>query len=128
MKSYCKSYCLAVSEIAQLVDALCNGTDVDQSNILFGAARNWEVKLVCMSVLFARVLEKGDLAREDRMRMIDRVFTIDREMHFEIQHSDERFVAFMLSHVRDESETLEEALICLQHRLDSYDYASAIRC
>ncbi len=125
------NYCLSVEELAQLIDRYTKSRDIEDMNLssLVENARQWDTKLICLSVLFARLLERENKDTAVPTQMIKTLFSLKEKIYLEIQHCDLDFIEYMLgySHSRNTKDTLEDILIDIQNGIGDRRYVHALR-
>lgn len=125
-----RNYCLSTEEIVQILrwQENCNTFDDDSS---FAAeiqeSSCWDSKITCITLLLSRILEQGEKTSVVKKDIIEKIYTMDQILYFEIQEGDYRFIEFLLSHLRNPEQSLENDLITLQNNLSEYNYANSLR-
>ena len=124
-----RSYCLNVEETAQILiwredSASFAGKELSQE---IEEAQCWTTLIVCITLFFARVLERGDITIEEQKRKMERLYAMEDELCFEIQEGDDQFIEYLLRHLRNPGDKLDSALIELQNGLSDFSYEKALR-
>lgn len=117
-------YCLNTSEIDRLIDYVKTGIEPDDMEfcLRLGYAETWQVKLVCVTLLFARVLERRNPNVGEPERMLNALFTLDEKMYLEIQECGLDLVDYMLRNARDAGSSFEQSVIDLQNGYGAHKY------
>jgi hypothetical protein len=124
-----RNYCLSVDEIGQILKwhdcketGICNELACELDEALC-----WNSKIICLALFVARLMLRGQISMDEQKNIIDIIYTMGDQLYFEIQEVDHNFVDYLLRHIRDSNDSLEDTLIEIQNRLSGYDYEKAIR-
>ena len=60
-------------------------------------------------------------------RKIDVLYSMSDEFWFEMQEGNEQFIEFLLNHLRNKDDSLEDSLIEIQNRLSEHNYEKTLR-
>jgi len=117
------NYCLSSSELEHLLLSQLENKTIEDSGLsaLLGNAENWEGKLLCLTLSFARILERHKNSPLTA-KMIPCFYSIPDKMFMEIQECDENFIDYILSQEHPDEIDLEESLQILATRLSEYCY------
>lgn len=124
-----RTYCLKTEEIYQIL----NWRDCEESleceelSLEIAQACCWNSKIICIALFFARLLEREQTTIDAKKSIIEKIYTMDDVLYFEIQEGDHQFVEYLLKHIRNPNESLEATLIELQNGLSEYNYEKALR-
>ena len=92
---------------------------------LLEKAEMWDQEIVCLSLLLARLLEKGLIANSSELNQI---YELSNEIYFRVEEFGEGFLSFLMKHRRNEILSLEDDLIEKQELLGKYDFDKALCC
>lgn len=116
--------CLSSNEVSLLVNIGGQSSVLDgELDRVVEAARAWEVRLICQSLFLARHLSTG----ETGVINISRIYGLGSDMAMEIEEGGTTLVEYLLRHVRDASESLDDALIAITEGFWAHDYERALR-
>jgi hypothetical protein len=124
-----RNYCLNVDEIDQILQwyddretGICKKLAGELDEALC-----WNSKIICLALFVARLLNRGQMSINEHKIIIDKIHKIGEQLYFEIQEVDYNYVDYLLRHIRDSNDSLEETLIKIQDRLSSYHYEKDLR-
>ncbi len=124
-------YCLNVDELNQLIESHRGAVEITDKALLMQLenARQWQTELVCLSFLFARLLERKKNRNVAPDQMIRSLFSLKEEMYLYIQECGAEFVEYMLSYksFSDLGDSLEDILIDIQNRMSEHRYERTLR-
>jgi hypothetical protein len=122
-------YCLNREELNQLIDCILDGDPISSENLQsrYDNALNWFDELYGLSYLFAQIIQRRMMNKEQCSEIIDLFYNLDTKCYFTIQECDQLYIEFMLRTVRDASLTLEDELIGVQNNFGDYRYDKALR-
>ena len=124
-----RNYSLNTDEIDQLIQWKKNSEAITSKELKLALdeAQGWETQVACLALLFARVLErnpKGSFA--EKQQQIEMLYSLQDEICFDIEEGDECFTGYLLGHLRNPDDSLEEALVDLLNRYRGKDYEHAL--
>jgi hypothetical protein len=117
--------CLTSNEVSLLLNHLAgqpNGIEGELAKVVEGA-RSWELRVICQSLFLARHLGADGAG----LVKIDRIYRMGCEMAMEVEEGSTTLVEYLLRHVRDASESLDDALITIAEGFWEHDYERALR-
>lgn len=122
-------YCLNSAEISDLVRFVETGVVTEDINLMahITQAQMWQERLVCLTLLFARVLEKNRDEVGKPERMLKALFSVNEEMYLDVQECGADLVDYILRNVRDSKSPFEESLIELQNGYSEHRYDKTLR-
>ncbi len=124
-----KNYCLNTDEIEQLVQWGKNREAITSKRLqpALDEAQGWETQVVCLALLFARVLERNKKASPaEKQEQIKVLYALQNKIWLDIQEEDECFTGYLLGHLRDRNDSLEDALVDLLNRYRDKDYEQTL--
>ncbi len=123
-----KNYCLKVNELFDVLNWREHEVPIGCNKLALELeeARCWVTKLTCLALLFARIMERDKLSPEALKKKIAVLYSMSDEFWFEIQEGNDVFVEYLLNHLRENEDTLEDTLVEIQNRLSEYNYEKTI--
>ena len=124
-----KNYCLSVDEIFNILKSreLGESNECRELALEIYEAKCWNTRIICIALFFARILERDKISVQALKRKIDVLYSMSDEFWFEMQEGNEQFVEFLLNHLRNKDDSLEDSLIEIQNRLSEHNYEKTLR-
>lgn len=120
-------HCLRPEELGSVLEWLVKGTVSDEHLELINAASEWQVELVALSYDCTKVLLGQKDNGHDPMELIAAYYQVDPALYFSFDEVGVDFVEFLLRHIRDDSDTLEDALLVTHFNMRTHFYAKSVR-
>jgi hypothetical protein len=124
-----RNYCLSVDETDQILKWR-DGNEITickQLAFEIDEAKCWSSRIICLALFVARLIQRGQTSIEEQKNIIEKIYSMSDLLYFEIQEGDCHFVNYLLRHIRNSSDSLEDTLIEIQNGLSRYYYEKAIR-
>ena len=87
-------------------------------NDFFNDSLSWDRKLLSLNHLLSIILEQFDKKGIEHQLVIEYIYRLQEECHFEVQEGDIRFIDSLYTNDCGSSLDLEEELITAQNRLE----------
>lgn len=124
-----RNYCLSVEETDQILKwwdcketAICKelAFEIDE-------AQCWNSRIICLALFVARLMQRAQTSIGEKKNILEKIYTMGDQLYLEIQEGDHHFIDYLLRHIRNPKDSLEDTLIEIQNGLSKYYYEKAIR-
>ncbi|MFZ2808687.1 MAG: hypothetical protein WAZ60_20060 [Desulfosalsimonadaceae bacterium] len=124
-----KNYCLNADEVFNILKWRELGVPIEceEMALKIDGAKCWTTRIVCISLFFARILEKDKISAQALKKRIAVFYSMGDELWVEMQEGNFHFIEYLLKHLRNKDDSLEESLIEIQNRLSEYNYEKTVR-
>jgi hypothetical protein len=116
------SYCLNINEYQDIIKVYYyNGkksSDLEYVHEIFTSCLSWEKKVSGFNYFFSLLIERFMKQRSIDDSLIDYVYTLQDEAHFEIVEAVTDFIEVLFKTYYKESFSLEEKLIDVQNSIN----------
>ena len=119
------NYCLNTHELERVLLFFLKDKAIEDEDLklLLDNADQWQDKLICLTLSFARVLEKRrDNSPSFLNAMISELFSMPEKMFMDVQECGEDFVDYMLRNEPSDQVDLESLLQTVAKRLSEHYY------
>ena len=117
--------CLTYQEVCALLQHLVDKQPISDQYLadIIESARNGESSIVCHTLFVAWHITTSERGHDK----LNALYSMTQESTLDLQDGGEKSIEYLLHHKRNPEETLEEALVLIQERLNTHDYKHAIR-
>ena len=121
-------HCLDGAELYRVIDIILENKepydDEEDLAVLLETWKNWDTELICIATSLSQLLEREQKQQHDANKLLQRIYGMSEEfgLSLVIEQIDEKFVNYMLAHVRRSGYTLDEDLSYIRTQLGEYRY------
>lgn len=118
------NYCLNSNELECLLLLHLEDKAIENLTLksLHDNAVQWQDKLLCLTLSFARILERQRGSESLTQMMISELFSMPEKIFIDIQECSEDFVDYMLRHEHSGENDLEISLLTIARKLSEHCY------